>query len=190
MAHKTIIDEEIQLDPKKYIVSKTDTDGTIEYANDYFVEISGYSTAELMESPHSILRHPDMPKTIFKMMWDRLHNGEEMVALIKNRSKDGRYYWVVTELESNFDKLTNKPVSHTAYRKAATHKMVDEIEPLYKKLLEIEESHGIEDAQKYFIGFLEEKGKNYDEYMKKVTNSKGLIKKAFGGVAGLFKKKK
>ncbi|SHO81233.1 SIGNAL-TRANSDUCTION SENSOR PROTEIN-PAS/PAC domain [hydrothermal vent metagenome] len=190
MVHKTIIDEEIQLDPKKYIVSKTDTDGIIEYANDYFIEISGYSMAELMESPHNILRHPDMPKTIFKMLWDRLNDGQEIVVLIKNRAKDGRYYWVVTEFESNFDKITNKPISHTAYRKGATAKMVEEIEPLYKKLLEIEESLNIEDAQKYLVGYLEERGKSYDEYIKKVTNSKGLIKKAFGGVAGLFKKKK
>ncbi|MEJ2469266.1 MAG: PAS domain S-box protein, partial [Campylobacterales bacterium] len=65
------VDEEIKLDPKKYIVSKTDPKGIIEYGNDYFVEISGYKESELIGQPHNIIRHPDMPKVVFKLMWDR-----------------------------------------------------------------------------------------------------------------------
>ncbi|MEJ2500674.1 MAG: PAS domain S-box protein, partial [Campylobacterales bacterium] len=59
------VDEEIKLDPKKYIVSKTDPKGIIEYGNDYFVEISGYKESELIGQPHNIIRHPDMPKVVF-----------------------------------------------------------------------------------------------------------------------------
>ena len=67
MKHPTPIDHEIKLDPKRYIVSKTDPKGFIEYGNDYFVEISGYTEAELLGQPHSIIRHPDMPKIIYKI---------------------------------------------------------------------------------------------------------------------------
>ena len=70
MARPTPIDEEIELDPKRYIVSKTDATGIITYANDYFSEVAQYSNAELIGQPHNIVRHPDMPLVAFKLMWD------------------------------------------------------------------------------------------------------------------------
>ena len=66
------VDEQIKLDAKRYIVSRTDPKGVIEYGNDYFVEISGYKGSELVGQPHNIIRHPDMPRIVFKMMWDRI----------------------------------------------------------------------------------------------------------------------
>lgn len=185
-----IVDEAIDLDPKKYIVSKTDTEGIIEYANDYFIEISGYTEAELVGEPHSIVRHPDMPKVIFKIMWDRLEEGQNIYAIVKNRAKNGKYYWITTDFEANLDKVTNKPISYVAYRQAAPKKVVAEIESLYKKLLEIEKTSGMEGSQKYLNGYLEEKGLNYDEYMESLIGGKGLAKKVFSGVKGLFKRKK
>jgi len=186
-----IIDEKIDLDPKKYIVSKTDIEGIIEYANDYFIEVSGYNEGELVGEPHSIVRHPDMPKIIFKIMWDRLEEGKNIYAIVKNRAKDGRYYWITTDFEANLDKVTNKPISYVAYRQAASDKIVAEIEPLYKKLLEIEKTLGMEGSQKYLNGYLEEKGKSYDEYMEAlIGGKKGLAKKVFSGVKGMFKRKK
>jgi PAS domain S-box-containing protein len=186
-----IVDEKIELDPKKYIVSKTDTEGIIEYANDYFIEVSGYNETELVGEPHSIVRHPDMPKIIFKIMWDRLEEGKNIYAIVKNRAKDGRYYWIITDFESNLDKVSNKPISYVAYRQAASDKIVDEIEPLYKKLLEIEKTAGMDGSHKYLNGYLEEQGKSYDEYMEALIGSnKGLAKKVFAGVKGIFKRKK
>ena len=76
MKHPEPIDRQIRLNPKKYIVSKTDPKGILEYGNDYFVEISGYSESELIGKPHNIIRHPDMPKAVFKMMWDRINEGK------------------------------------------------------------------------------------------------------------------
>ncbi len=186
-----VVDEKIVLNPKKYLVSKTDIDGIIEYGNDYFIEVSGYSETELIGKPHSILRHPDMPKVIFKIMWERIQEGGNFLAIIKNKAKDGRYYWIYTDFEINLDKVTNKPISYLAYRQAITDKIIAQIEPLYKKLVELEKSSDIDTAQKYFIGYLEEKGKSYDEYIEElIGKNQGMAKKFFSGMKGIFARKK
>ena len=72
-------------------------------ANDYFVELSGYPEAELIGKSHNIVRHPDMPKTVFKLLWDALKAGKEYKAIVKNRRKDGKYYWVYSEYKPLLD---------------------------------------------------------------------------------------
>jgi len=180
------VDKEITLDPKRYIVSKTDSKGIITYGNDYFVEISGYAEAELIGQPHNIIRHPDMPKVAFKLMWDRIQSGQPFMAIVKNLAKDGSYYWVVSEFESKKDKLTNKITGYTAFRKAAPKDAVKAIEPIYAKLLEIEEVSGMEGAENYLVGFLEEAGLSYDEYINKLVGNKGLFKLFFAAMKKLF----
>ncbi len=180
------IEKEKVLNPKRYIVSKTDPKGVITYGNDYFVEISGYSEAELIGKPHNIIRHPDMPKIVFKLMWDRIKKGENIMAVVKNLAKDGSYYWVVTEFESKMDPLTNEPVSYTAFRKAAPRKAVDKVIPLYKKLVEIEKVSGMEGSEAYLKGFLEEQGKSYDEFIDDVVGNKGIFKIFFVAMKKLF----
>lgn len=169
------LDREIKLDPSKTIMSKTTPKGIIEYANEYFMEISGYEEYELMGQPHNVIRHPDMPKVIFKVMWERLHNGENIHALVKNLSKDGRYYWVLTNFETRFDDDGNV-ISHYARRKAAPGSAVFQIEKLYKTLRAIEEKQSPEIAEKYFSGLLEEKGITYDQYILELleVNDSGL----------------
>ncbi|MDX1294757.1 MAG: PAS domain-containing protein [Sulfurimonadaceae bacterium] len=180
------LDEEITLDPKRYIVSKTDAKGVIEYGNDYFVEISGYQEHELIGQPHNIIRHPDMPKIAFKLMWDRIQKGENFMAVVKNLSKSGRYYWVVTEFEAKRDKLSNEIVSYTAFRKAAPQKAVEAITPIYKKLIEIEKQGGMEASEKYLRGFFEEKGITYDEFINELVGNKGIFKMFFTAMKKLF----
>ena len=153
MAHPKPTDNEIKLNTKKYIVSKTDKRGIIEYGNDYFVEISGYSEAELIGQPHSIVRHPDMPKVVFKMMWDRINRAQNIMAVVKNLAKDGSYYWVVTEFEPKVDPITNEILSHTAFRKAAPQKAIDTMEPMYQKLLEIEKMVGWKQVKSISVDF-------------------------------------
>ena len=76
------------------IISETDLNGTIVFANDAFCTISGFSREELVGSPHNIIRHPTMPKELFRLMWSSLQQGEIFRAVIKNKRKDGRHYWV------------------------------------------------------------------------------------------------
>ncbi|MGE4511992.1 MAG: PAS domain-containing protein [Sulfurimonadaceae bacterium] len=182
----TPINEQIQLSTKKYIVSKTDAKGIIEYGNDYFVEISGYTESELIGKPHNIIRHPDMPRVVFKMMWDRINRGKNIMAVVKNMAKDGRYYWVVTEFEPKIDPISNDIISHTAFRKAAPQRAIDTMEPIYQKLLEIEKEGGMEASEKYLRGFFEEKRTTYDEFMDGVVGNTGLFRIFFNTMKKLF----
>ena len=85
---------EVVLQEGKEIVSSTDTKGTIQFCNNYFVDISGYSENELIGQPHNILRHSFMPKDIFSLFWDQLKSGSPWMGIVKNRCKNGDHYWV------------------------------------------------------------------------------------------------
>ncbi len=161
----TPIDKEIILDPKRVIMSKTNAKGIIEYANDYFVKICGYKEYQLMGKPHNVIRHPDMPKIIFKILWDRLHKGENIHAVVKNLAKDGRYYWVITNFETKFDDQGNI-LSHYSRRKAAPEHVVFGVSRLYKILLSLESNDKtLEKSLKYFENFFEYKNTTYDEFI-------------------------
>ena len=165
------IDREVNWDKTKTLMSKTDKYGNIEYANDAFIEVSAYEDFELMSQPHSIIRHPDMPKVIFKILWDNLKTGKNFHAIIKNMSKTGRYYWVITDFDIKKDMQGNIK-SYVAYRKAVPEKVIkNHIEPLYSRLLKIEEINGTEASEKYFLGYLEEKETSYYQYIANLLNN-------------------
>ena len=174
------VNKEVAWDKTKTIMSKTDPRGVIEYANDAFIEVSGYEEHELMGQPQNIVRHPDMPKVIFKILWDNLKAGRNMHAIIKNMAKNGRYYWVITDFEV---KLAGGDIANYYGRRRAVPQQVisDIIEPLYEKLIQIEKVGGIAASEKYFNGFLEEKGKDYNTYIKGIITAidKGGDKKGF-----------
>ena len=186
MKHPEPIDNEIKLSNKRYIVSKTDAKGIIEYGNDYFVEISGYSEAELIGKPHNIVRHPDMPKIAFKLMWDRIKEGRNFMAVVKNLAKDGSYYWVVTDFEPKIDPISNKIISHTAFRKAAPQKAIDAVTPLYAKLVEIEVDGGMEASETYLRNFLEDNNTTYDELINEIVGNRGIFKIFFTAMKKMF----
>jgi PAS domain S-box-containing protein len=186
MSHPVPTNKEIELSSKRYIVSKTDPKGIIEYGNDYFVEISGYTEAELIGQPHSIIRHPDMPKIVFKMMWDRINQGKNIMAVVKNLSKSGDHYWVVTEFEPKIDPITNEIISHTAFRKAAPRAAIKAIEPIYAKLVQLEKEGGMEASEKYLRGYLEENKTTYDELIDKLVGNKGIFKIFFTAMKKFF----
>ncbi|VXC10493.1 Aerotaxis receptor [Flavobacterium sp. 9R] len=192
----TIIDKEVVWDKSRVIMSKTDHRGIIEYANEVFVDVCGYEDYELMGQPHSIIRHPDMPKVLFKVLWENLKLGGNFHAVVKNLAKSGRYYWVVTDFEST--KNEDGEITHYFGRRRAVPQEIitNYIEPLYKKLLQIEKASGVEYSEKYLIGFLEEKNRSYVEYINDlfteyersqrpetpiaVEEEKGFFKRFFG----------
>jgi len=158
MSRPTPIDEEIILDSKRYIVSETDAKGKITFCNDYFLEVSGYSRDELIGKSHNIVRHPDMPKVVFKLLWETISKGKNINAVVKNMAKDGRYYWIFTEFESRVDTDTGEIIGYHAARKSISKHVLEIIESLYAKLLEIENSDGVDASQEYLISFLKEHG--------------------------------
>lgn len=160
-----VIDEEVKWNKRKTIISKTDEKGTILYANDVFSNTCEYSTLELIGEPHSIIRHPDMPKVAFKALWDALKQGKNYHAIVKNLTKSGRYYWVITDF--TIDKNENgEIIGYTAHRKAVPKAVIQKIEPIYKTLLEIEKLKGEKASELYFQAYLQEEiGKPYDEFV-------------------------
>ncbi len=167
---------EIKFSTKKYIISKTDEKGIITEVNDYFMKVSGYTESELIGQPHNIVRHPDMPKAIFTMMWDRLLKGKNITAVVKNLAKDGRYYWVVAEFDIKRDHKTDKIIAFSSFRKVAPQKAIDKMTLVYEKLLEIEKRDGTNDSLKYFLGFLDRSKISYDEFIKELVEEGGLFK--------------
>ncbi len=165
--------EEIKLNPLKYILSTTDLKGNILSVNDYFIEVCKYTRDELIGSPHNIVRHPDMPKAIFHLMWDHIKNGKNITAVVKNLAKDGRYYWVITDFEIRKDQNGNIN-RYMAFRQAAPKKIVRSIEPLYQKLLEIEKGDDMKTSLEYLYGFLEKEKKDYNAFIKKLEQRSAL----------------
>jgi PAS domain S-box-containing protein len=178
-------DEKINISSKKIIVSKTDTSGRILYVNDYFCEVTGYEPSEVIGVPHSILRHPDMPRAIFYLMWQSIQNGENITAVVKNLSKSGKYYWVTTDFEIHRDEM-GKIESYIAFRRAATPKAIEAVEELYAKLLLIERKHGMSASLIYLRGYLNERHTTYTELMDRVVKPKSLIEKLFALMKNRF----
>lgn len=180
-----VTDEEIYIDPKKYLVSKTDRKGRIIYVNSYFSEISKYSEIELVGSPHNIVRHPDMPKVIFKIMWNSIQNNRNITAVVKNLAKDGKYYWIITDFNIQKD-AKNEIKSYIAYRWAVDSKIIKEIEILYKKLLKIEKDYGEDASEKYITDFLLEKNMSYQQFIEHLSKPKGGRQILLNSVKKLF----
>lgn len=179
------LDIEVDVDSKREILSETDVQGNIIYANDYFVELSGYSEAELVGSPHNILRHPNMPETVFKLLWDALNAGKKYKAIVKNRRKDGKYYWVYSEYEPLFD--TQKKIRGFRSRRwPVSKKVLVDVEALYRKLLDLEETKSPAEAEMFLELKLHQDGfHDYAEfigdiYTKKLKGIFGFLGKLFG----------
>jgi len=123
------------------IVSKTDTSGKITYANDVFLGISGFTEDELLGAPHSILRHPAMPRCVFKFLWDRIALGHEVFAYVLNRAKCGDHYWVFAHVTPCYDKA-GQIIGYHSNRRVPKPEAVATVKPLYETLLGIEAKAG------------------------------------------------
>ena len=89
--------------PDEIIVSKTDLKGAITYANRLFLSLADYTEQEVLDAPHSIVRHPEMPRCIFKLLWGTIQSGNEIFAYVMNRSKNGDHYWVLAHVTPSYD---------------------------------------------------------------------------------------
>jgi len=147
------------------LVSKTDLKGKITYANQAFIEIAGYSEAELIGQPHNIVRHPDMPKIIFKMLWEYLQRGSEIHAYVINCGKDGSYYWVLANVTPSYG-VDGKIVGYHSARRNPDRTLLEKVvKPLYRELLELEKSGGIAKSEARLNALLQEKGVEYEEFI-------------------------
>jgi len=129
------IDEEYTFD-KGLIISSTNLEGIITYANRKFCEVAGYSKDELKGQSHNIIRHPDMPKAAFKELWETIQSSKEWTGLVKNLRKDGKYYWVY----SHISPIIKDGIicGYTAARRPASSAEITEAIPIYAEMLEKE----------------------------------------------------
>lgn len=127
-------------DPSEIIVSKTDTKGRITYANSVFCKVGLYTEDELLGQPHSILRHPDMPRCAFYLLWQEVAAGKEFFAYVKNLAKNGDYYWVFAHVTPSFD-AQGKIDGYHSNRRVPERSAVETLGPLYRTLCQIEQSH-------------------------------------------------
>jgi len=151
------------------IVSKTDTKGRIIYANEVFQRVAGFSERQLLGQPHSIVRHPAMPRCVFKLLWDTIEAGQEIFAYVLNRAANGDHYWVFAHVTPTFDDSRNI-VSYHSNRRCPRRDAVAKAEGLYKELLAIENSHsdrkaGMDASFAAVVAKLQAAGIPYDEFV-------------------------
>ncbi|MFT5660761.1 MAG: PAS domain S-box-containing protein [Sulfurimonas sp.] len=153
-----------QMSKNNFIISKTDLKGRLTYANKIFMEMGEYSEEELLTQPHSIIRHPSMPKAVFKLLWDIIQSGDEIFAFVLNKTKNNNEYWVYANVTPSRDENGNT-IAYYSVRRMPNPKALEIITPLYSQMLQAEKSGGINAGMKILTDILHEKGVSYNEFI-------------------------
>ncbi len=152
----------------RILVSKTNTEGIITYCNDSFIEISGYRESELLGQPHKLVRHPDMPRVIFSLLWETLKSKREFNAYIKNMAKNGDYYWVFANITPSYSSNNEIQGYYSVRRKPEPDKL-NYIQNLYLELFEIEQQstakNAIAESRYKLDSVLNGREMGYDEFV-------------------------
>lgn len=161
-------------DEGSFIVSKTDAKGVIGYANSLFLDVARYTEEEVIGQPHNIVRHPDMPRCVFQLLWDRLAARDEVFAYIVNLAADGAHYWVLAHVTPTLDG-NGAIVGHHSNRRVPAPGAVRRIEPIYRRLLAEESRLGGRNgpaASTALLGeLLTERGQTYDGFVWSLTSA-------------------
>ena len=123
------------------IVSKTDLKGRLTYANGLFCKMAGYRESELIGQPHSIIRHPDMPRSVFRLLWETIEDRREIFAFVKNMASNGDHYWVFAHVTPSFDAKGAMTGYHSNRRVPDREMLEATIMPLYAQVLKVERGH-------------------------------------------------
>ncbi|WP_297447671.1 PAS domain-containing protein [uncultured Campylobacter sp.] len=152
------------------MTSKTDLKGKIVYANDDFLTYAGYKMDEILYKPHNIVRHEDMPRAVFKFLWDYMKRGEEIFAFVKNKTKSGDYYWVFANVTPSFD-VNNQIIGYYSVRRKPNAKALEQIKPLYRELLKFEQM-GLDRDVEFLRDFCKNSHKSYNELIFSLQEAK------------------
>lgn len=168
-AERTLPGKERTFPEDEIIVSKTDPKGRLTYVNDVFLTVSDYTEAECIGQPHSMIRHPDTPRAIFKLLWETISSGNEIFAYVNNRAKNGDHYWVFAHITPNFGS-SGEIIGYHSNRRSPRPEALAKIQPLYDALLRTERAHpdrkqGLEASFKQLNDLLASKGTSYGEFI-------------------------
>lgn len=152
----------LQMKQDDFIVSKTDLKGRLTYINKVFMNMAGYTEEELLSKPHNIIRHPDMPKAVFKLLWNLIQSGNEIFAFVLNKTKNNDAYWVYANVTPSFD-VNGKIIGYYSVRRMPNPQALEIITPIYAKMLAAEKSGGVDAGTKILTDLLHEKGVSYNE---------------------------
>ena len=160
---------EVTFAEDEIIVSKTDPTGRVTYANDVFLRVAGFDEKEVLGEQHSLVRHPDMPRCVFKLLWDTLATGQEIFAYVKNMTKSGDYYWVFAHATPSFGP-DGKIIGYHSNRRLPDRSAISKIEPIYRDLLSVEQTDSNRKAamtasHKAMVDLLSSNGVTYDQFV-------------------------
>ncbi|MGY2003346.1 PAS domain-containing protein [Blastococcus sp. SYSU DS1024] len=156
------------------IVSKTDLRGVITYANDVFLRVSDYSLDDVLGQPHNLIRHPEMPRAVFKLLWDALGARREVFAYINNLAADGGHYWVLAHVTPSYD-ASGTVVGYHSNRRRPSRGAVQRVLPLYQRLLAEERRHpnarsAVAASSRLLDEVLAEQGQDYEAFVWSIIN--------------------
>ncbi|NWH09451.1 MAG: PAS domain-containing protein [Alphaproteobacteria bacterium] len=151
------------------IVSKTDLKGRITYANDVFCRVAHMDEEALLGAPHSIIRHPDMPRSVFKLLWDTLWQGQEIFAYVLNLAANGDHYWVFAHVTPSRNGK-GEVVGYHSNRRKPDAAQIAKIVPIYNALLKEERAvkdpkEGLARSFKLLESTIAAQGMTYDEFI-------------------------
>jgi PAS domain S-box-containing protein len=157
------------LGEEEIIVSKTDPSGRITYVNQTFLTISSFVESEVIGQPHSMVRHPRMPRCVFQLLWDTIRRGEEIFAYVCNLAKNGDHYWVFAHVTPTFN-AQGDIIGYHSNRRAPERKTLDTVMGLYDTLLSEEQrggdrKRGLESSIKLLDEVVHKKASAYDEFI-------------------------
>ncbi|MCW2318912.1 PAS domain S-box-containing protein [Rhodoblastus acidophilus] len=155
--------------PSDIIVSKTDPKGVITYANKIFLDVAQLTERQAIGAAHSIVRHPDMPRAVFALLWSRLQAGQEIFAYVLNMASSGDHYWVHAHVTPTFG-ADDQIIGYHSNRRVPTRSAVDAIAPIYRELKAIEDraanrADGLKNSVERLHAILRNVGVSYDQYV-------------------------
>jgi PAS domain S-box-containing protein len=151
-----------------FIVSKTDLSGRITYVNRTFMQVADYTETQLLHEQHNVIRHPDMPRGVFRFLWDTLKAGGEFFGYVKNMTADGSFYWVFANITPDVD-ANGKVQGYYSVRRQPSREAIQAIEPLYAEMRRIEQGAGAKDGPEASLRWLnaqlEKMGRSYEQFV-------------------------
>jgi len=156
---------EISLEDDSFIVTKTDLQGNITYANRTFMKITGYSEPELLGQPQNLVRHPDMPKGLFRFLWQNISRQQECFAYINNKAKNGDHYWVFANISPIYDQQ-QQHCGYYSCRRKPSRQAISKVQPFYQRMLELERSAPHNKGQQSMAWFVQQIESEFGSYEK------------------------
>ena len=160
---------------EEIIVTKTDLKGIILYANDVFLRVSALTETDALGSPHSIIRHPEMPRCVFSLLWETIESGQEIFAYVLDMAVDGAHYWVFAHVTPTMGP-DGSIVGYHSNRRTPDRHVLAGVQQLYATLLAEEQRQGstktaIEAGRALLAQVLADRGSTYEEFVWELANS-------------------